>query len=125
MERGARLRAVTNRKLSCDGNYHMNFDRNCLIFPDFEVIDSEGKSRKILAADSGVVTFKSKASFKVNDVIGFVRANKELYTLGSIMNIVPLVSPSDGDTVIEFTFKPHSRVDVSKLSHLFELYIGE
>lgn len=126
MERDARLRAVANRKVrSVDGAYHISRDRKCLVFPEFEVIDAEGKKRKLLTAESDVVTFRSTTPVSVSDIIGFVRVNKELYSKGSIMNVLPLVSPSDGPTTVEFTFKPNARLDVSKLSHLFELYLGE
>jgi len=124
MERGPRLRAVSNRKIKCEGGYTLSRDKTCLIFPEFEVIDEAGKARKVLPADGEVVTFRSTTPFTMTEHIGFVRVNKDLYAMGTIMNVLPLVSPTDGQTVVEFTFKPNTRVDVSKLSHLFELYVG-
>lgn len=119
-ERGAHLRAVVNRKLVSEAIYTINYDRTCVLFHEFKAV-SEGKAIKS-AKEGDVVKLSLVGDFALVGVIGHIRANKALYEHGTVSHI-PLVSSSDGNTSIDFIFIAHKKIDLSKLDHLFELYL--
>lgn len=124
MNRGPQLRAVANRKFSSACDYHINQDRNCILVLEHEATDAEGKPRKVLQPDT-TVTLRALAPIRMQEVVGFLRANPKLYTLGYVAGMLPLVSPSDDYVLVEFEYTAKERTDLSKLEYLFEIYIGE
>lgn len=120
-ERGAHLRAIVNRKLVVDGEFTINYDRNCVVFPDFQISSGEGRAKKKLDVGDEII-LRSQAEFHLVDVIAHVRANKKLYASGFVSGL-PIVSPSDGKISLEFRFTAHKKIDLDKLDHLFELYL--
>jgi hypothetical protein len=124
VERGARLRAVANKKFSSAAEYNINYDRNCIVVVEYEARDDAGKPRKVLQPGT-TVELTALAPVNVRDVVALVRPNPNLYTMGYVNRVLPLISPSDGDVVVSFEYTAKERTDLSKLDYLFELYLGE
>ena len=122
MERGPLLRAVTNKKLVINGEYHISRDKTCILFTDFIAVDDKEKTRKVLN-EGDIVTLTTQATIRSVDRVITLRANPMLYAKGSV-RMIPLLAPSDNTTQIGISFKADGRVDLSKLTHLVEAYIN-
>lgn len=121
MERGADLRAVRNRKLVIKGEHTIDASRTCVLLPEFEAIDSEGKVRKVLK-EGDIVTITTKATINSLDRVLLLRANPALYHAGNV-RMIPMISPADEHGPITMTYQALQRIDLSKLNYFMEVYI--
>ena len=122
MESGAHLRAVRNRKITIVGDHNTNQSRSAILLTTFEAKDSEGKSRKILK-EGDIVTLTTNASISSLDRVLTLRANPALYAAGNV-RIIPLIAPDDELAPVTIQFQAADRIDLSKLSHLVEVYVN-
>lgn len=123
MESGASLRAVRNRKLTIVGDHKMNTSRTAILLITFETLDMEGKSRKVLK-EGDIVTITTNATISTMDRVLTIRANPALYLNGDV-RMMPLIAPDDGTSAVLITYQAARRIDLSKLTHIVEVYVHE
>ena len=123
MQQGGQLRAVTRRKMSIVGPYHISPNGDCLVFRDFDVISDEGKSKKRIEAGESVV-FVTKATVKMIDNVAFIHVNPDLYVSG-VVNVPTMLTSDDGVRAIAVRFTAAKRTDVVDIKYLLDLRISE